>query len=101
MVSIAPAHHHCLANIVNWAWVSCCFQLSFCIVGCRFYGTLSLTVGIEFLREDGGGGGEVGRAKAPPPCCSLSLIENKAGASHASLGTIAHTKYAMILKVPY
>lgn len=67
MVSIAPAHHHCLANIVNWAWVSCCFQLSFCIVGCRFYGTLSLTVGIEFLREDGGGGEEVGGAKAPLP----------------------------------
>lgn len=67
MVLIAPAHHHCLANIVNWAWVSCCFQLSFCIVGCRFYGTLSLTVGIEFLREDGGEVGEVGGAKAPPP----------------------------------
>lgn len=79
MVLIAPAHHHCLANIVNWAWVSCCFQLSFCIVGCRFHDTLSLTVGIEFLREDGGGGGggEVGGAKAPPPAAPSPSLKIK------------------------
>ena len=77
MVLIAPAHHHCLANIVNWAWVSCCFQLSFCIVGCRFYGTLSLTVGIEFLREDWGEGGEVGGAKAPPPAAPSPSLKIK------------------------
>ena len=74
MVLIAPAHHHCLANIVNWAWVSCCFQLSFYIVGCRFYDTLSLTVGIEFLREDGG---EVGGAKAPPPAAPSPSLKIK------------------------
>ena len=45
-----------------------------------------------------GGGGEVGGAKAPPPAAPSPSLK---GASHASLGTIAHTKYAMILKVPY
>ena len=60
---------------MNSAWVSCCFQLSFCIIGCQFYGTLSLTGGIEIKKKEELG--RMGEAKAPPPAASLPLFKIK------------------------